>query len=63
MISDPLDRHSACRDLFGEIDQRYDVERLARPLIPEGPDAAGTSGGTNVLKIILRAVAPKFLLL
>jgi type IV secretory pathway TraG/TraD family ATPase VirD4 len=41
VILNPFDARSARWDLFGEIDQPYDVEQLARSLIPEGPDPAG----------------------
>jgi type IV secretory pathway TraG/TraD family ATPase VirD4 len=40
-ILNPFDERSAQWDLFGEIDQPYDVEQLARSLIPEGPDPSG----------------------
>jgi type IV secretory pathway TraG/TraD family ATPase VirD4 len=41
MILNPFDQRSARWDLFGEIEQPYDVDQLARSLIPEGPDPAG----------------------
>jgi type IV secretory pathway TraG/TraD family ATPase VirD4 len=40
-ILNPFDERSARWDLFAEIDQPYDIEQLARSLIPEGPDASG----------------------
>jgi type IV secretory pathway TraG/TraD family ATPase VirD4 len=40
-ILNPFDERSARWDLFAEIDQPYDVEQLARSLIPEGPDSSG----------------------
>jgi type IV secretory pathway TraG/TraD family ATPase VirD4 len=41
VILNPFDERSARWDLFAEIDLPYDVEQLARSLIPEGPDPAG----------------------
>jgi type IV secretory pathway TraG/TraD family ATPase VirD4 len=41
MILNPFDQRSARWDLFGEIEQPYDVDQLARSLIPEGPDPSG----------------------
>jgi hypothetical protein len=41
VILNPFDERSVRWDLFREIDQPYDVEQLARSLIPEGPDPAG----------------------
>jgi type IV secretory pathway TraG/TraD family ATPase VirD4 len=41
VILNPFDERSARWDLFAEIDQPYDIEQLARSLIPDGPDPAG----------------------
>jgi hypothetical protein len=41
VILNPFDDRSARWDLFAEIQQPYDVEQLARSLIPEGPDPSG----------------------
>ena len=41
MILNPFEERSARWDLFAEIDQPYDVEQLARSLIPDAPDPAG----------------------
>jgi hypothetical protein len=41
VILNPFGERSARWDLFAEIDQPYDVEQLARSLIPDGPDPAG----------------------
>jgi type IV secretory pathway TraG/TraD family ATPase VirD4 len=41
LILNPFDPRSARWDLFAEIEQPYDVEQLARSMIPEGPDPSG----------------------
>ena len=41
IILNPFDERSAQWDLFGEIEQPYDVEQLARSLISSGTDAQG----------------------
>ena len=41
-ILNPFDARSACWDLFAEIDQPYDVEQLARALIPDHESADRT---------------------
>jgi type IV secretory pathway TraG/TraD family ATPase VirD4 len=39
VILNPFDQRSAKWDLFGEIEQPYDIEQLARSLIPDGESA------------------------
>lgn len=40
VIPNPFERRSARWDLFGEVEQPYDVEQLTRSLISEGADAS-----------------------